>query len=135
MTDDKIVAVLKEWSERGMTFGNIGMPEFARNILSLIDRKNAEIEALYKILKRSDEEISELNGKLAKRQNLEESFSKTMRGFDKRLAKTVRLERDKTIKEFAERLKKIVQFTDDTYECWEIEGYIDDLVKEMTEVK
>lgn len=39
------------------------------------------------------------------------------------------------IKEFAERLKEIVQFADDTYECWEIEGYIDDLVKEMTEAK
>ena len=35
------------------------------------------------------------------------------------------------IKEFAERLKEIVKFTDDTYECWEIEGYIDNLVKEM----
>lgn len=35
------------------------------------------------------------------------------------------------IKEFAERLKEIVKFTDDTYECWEIEGYIDNLLKEM----
>ena len=35
------------------------------------------------------------------------------------------------VKEFAARLKEIVKFTDDTYECWEIEGYIDNLVKEM----
>lgn len=34
------------------------------------------------------------------------------------------------VKEFAERLKEIVKFTDDTYECWEIEGYIDNLLKE-----
>lgn len=34
------------------------------------------------------------------------------------------------VKDFAERLKEIVKFTDDTYECWEIEGYIDNLVKE-----
>lgn len=37
------------------------------------------------------------------------------------------------IKEFAERLKEIVKFTDDTYECWEIEGYIDNLLKEMVD--
>lgn len=39
--------------------------------------------------------------------------------------------KSEAIKEFAERLKEIVKFTDDTYECWEIEGYIDNLVKEM----
>lgn len=39
--------------------------------------------------------------------------------------------KSEAIKEFAVRLKEIVKFTDDTYECWEIEGYIDNLVKEM----
>ena len=39
--------------------------------------------------------------------------------------------KSEAINEFAERLKEIVKFTDDTYECWEIEGYIDNLVKEM----
>ena len=39
--------------------------------------------------------------------------------------------KSEAVKEFAERLKEIVKFTDDTYECWEIEGYIDNLVKEM----
>ena len=39
--------------------------------------------------------------------------------------------KSEAIKEFAEKLKEIVKFTDDTYECWEIEGYIDNLVKEM----
>lgn len=38
--------------------------------------------------------------------------------------------KSEAIKEFAEKLKEIVKFTDDTYECWEIEGYIDNLVKE-----
>ena len=38
--------------------------------------------------------------------------------------------KSEAIKEFAERLKEIVKFTDDTYECWEIEGYIDNLLKE-----
>ena len=38
--------------------------------------------------------------------------------------------KSEAVKEFAERLKEIVKFTDDTYECWEIEGYIDNLVKE-----
>ena len=38
--------------------------------------------------------------------------------------------KSEAVKEFAERLKEIVKFTDDTYECWEIEGYIDSLVKE-----
>lgn len=41
--------------------------------------------------------------------------------------------RQDTANEFANKLKEIIQFTDDNYECWEIEGYIDDLVKEMTE--
>ena len=39
--------------------------------------------------------------------------------------------KSEAIKEFAEGLKEIVKFTDDTYECWEIEGYINSLVKEM----
>lgn len=106
MTDDKIIKALEEYSERGITFCNVSMPEFARHILALIERQKAEIEALYEIQRCSDKEIGELNGELAKRRNLEESFSKTMREFDKRLAKTVKLERAEAIKAFVERLRR-----------------------------
>lgn len=50
MTDNEIIKALKDWSERGMTFCNVGMPEFARNILDLINRQKEEIERLEKRL-------------------------------------------------------------------------------------
>ena len=50
---------------------------------------------------------------------------------NERLLQKLQQAKSEAIKEFAERLKEIVKFTDDTYECWEIEGYIDNLVKEM----
>lgn len=46
MTDNEIIKALQEWSERGMTFCNMGMPEFARNILDLINRQKAKIDDL-----------------------------------------------------------------------------------------
>lgn len=110
--------------------------EIAKNALDLINRQKAEIDVLYKICKKSDEEISELNSELAKRQSLEESFSKTMKQFDKRLAKTVRLERAEAIKEFAERLKATYPSREDercTLDmCYSLD-VIDNLVEEMTE--
>lgn len=72
-------------------------------ILDLIYRQRAEIERLKDLVRVKKEDLS-------KYENLIKS---------------------ETVREFAERLKEIVKFTDDTYECWEIEGYIDDLVKEM----
>lgn len=36
------------------------------------------------------------------------------------------------IKEFAEKLKDIFVTIDGTFECWEVEEHIDNLVKEMT---
>ena len=53
----------------------------------------------------------------------------------KMLENDMQTAKSEAIKEFAERLKEILQFTDDSYECWEIEGYINDLVKEMTVVQ
>lgn len=44
MTDNQIIKALQEWSERGMAFCNIGMPEFARLILNLINRQKEEIK-------------------------------------------------------------------------------------------
>ncbi len=135
MTDDKIIKTLEEWSERGMTFCNIGMPEFARNILALIDRQKAEIEGLYKINKSSEEEIHELRTELLKRQNLEESFCRTINQFDKRLAKTVKAERAEAIKEFAERLKDEWAEEDLYTPDVDFDDFVDNLAKEMTEGK
>ena len=55
MTDNEIIKALEEWSERGMTFCNVGMSEFARNILGLINRQKAEIERLNSCVKSEDE--------------------------------------------------------------------------------
>lgn len=132
MTDDKIIKALEEYSERGITFCNVGMPEFARHILALIERQKAEIEALYEIQRCSDKEIGELNGELAKRRNLEESFSKTMREFDKRLAKTVKLERAEAIKAFAERLSRNTCRTGSGHDMVDM-IFVNNLAREMTE--
>lgn len=43
--------------------------------------------------------------------------------------------RNEAIKDFAEKLKDIFVTIDGTFECWEIEEHIDNLVKEMTEVE
>jgi hypothetical protein len=51
MTDNEIIKALKELSERGMTFCNVSMGEFARNILALINRKDAQILELQGNLK------------------------------------------------------------------------------------
>lgn len=75
-----------------------------KEILDLINRQKAEVEALYEINAKSDEEISELRKELLKRQNLEESFINSTKQFDKRLEKTVKLERAEAIKEFAKML-------------------------------
>ena len=48
MTEIEITKALTEWSERAFTFCNVGMPEFARHILGLINCKQAEIERLEK---------------------------------------------------------------------------------------
>lgn len=99
----------------------------------------AELSALYKIINKQDDEISELNRKVASRENLEESFSKTIRQFDKRLEKTVKSERRKAIKEFAERLKEMIYTHADRVDVdgvvllTRIDNNIDNIVKEMTE--
>lgn len=105
-----------------------------------VEQLKAVNEALWKINKQSEEEIYELRTELLKRQNLEESFCKTTKQFDKRLAKTVKLERTKAIKEFAAKL--IVKLDNEALTEFEIyDGYdiedtklvIDNLVKEMTD--
>lgn len=99
-----------------------------------VEKIKAENEALWKINKQSEEEIHELRTELLKRQSLEESFCKTTKQFDKRLEKTVKLERAEAIKELAERLKKyrtIDNLSLDGKEFVYIED-VENLVKEMT---
>lgn len=110
--------------------------------LDLIKRQKAELTAVYKIMAKQDEEISDLNKKVASRENLEESFQKTTGEFDKRLEKTVKAEHREAIKEFAKRLKKYFNKYSGAY--WPFKGEpkhipediipdIDKIVKEMTE--
>jgi Lar family restriction alleviation protein len=49
------------------------------------------------------------------------------------LVKALAEERSEAIKEFVERLKDVFTTIDGTFECWEVEEHIDNLVKEMTE--
>lgn len=110
MTDEKIIKALEEWSERGMTFCNMGMPEFARNILDLINRQRAEIEKYKKYYETMDAEL--------------DSFRKDQAEV-KFLKNRIRAE---AIKEFAGRL---ISMCDKPHWCvWMSE--IEDLVEEMT---
>ena len=99
-----------------------------------IGRLNGENKAFGEIIKKQDDEISVLRKDLLKREDLEKSFSKTVKQFDKKLAKTVKLERAEVVKEFAERLKDFDVDTHYSYASivYELsEEDIDNLVKEM----
>ena len=112
-----------------------------KEILELIDIINslkAEIEKLEKentvfgeIIKKQDDEISALRKDLLKRENLEESFSKSVKQFDKRLEKTVKLERAEAIKEFAGIIKN--KWFDNRYDSPDVDfdDFISNLLKEM----
>lgn len=101
------------------------------DIIDLIKRQKAEIEALYQINAKSEKEIYELRKRLLSRENLEESFNRSVRAFDKRLEKTVKLERAAVYKEFAERLKH--SFFDNGYESPDVafDYFVDEILKEM----
>lgn len=49
----------------------------------------------------------------------------------KEVCKSHQIDRNKAIKEFAEKLKDVFVTIDGTFECWEVEEHIDDLVNEM----
>lgn len=106
--------------------------------LDLINRRKAEIEKLEKentvfgeIIKKQDNEISALRKDLLKRENLEESFSKSVKQFDKRLEKTVKLERAEAIKEFAGIIKN--KRYDNRYDSPDVDfdDFISNLLKKM----
>lgn len=68
-------------------YGSNCLHELLNDSIKLSNRQKAELSAVYKIMGKQDEEISELNRKVASRENLEESFLKTTKEFDKRLKK------------------------------------------------
>ena len=114
-------------------------PNF-QEAIDLINRQKAEIEKLEKentvfgeIIKKQDDEISASRKDLLKRENLEESFSKSVKQFDKRLEKTVKLERAEAVKEFAEKLKNEINIrtTYSREQDKNVMRMIDNLVKEM----
>ena len=90
--------------------------ELAIKSLDLINRQQAENERLEKentvfgeIIKKQDDEISALRKDLLKRENLEESYSKSVKQFDKRLEKTVKLERAEAVKECLAKVKNYIK--------------------------
>lgn len=144
-TDEEVVKALEDYIKENEFeyFHSNMMGEYPliRKSIDLIKRQKAELSALYKIMNKQDEEISELNKKVASRENLEESFLKTTTEFDKKLEKQVKLERREAIKEFAERLKEIIYTHENRVDVdgiillTRIDNSIDNLVKEMTEVQ
>ena len=117
MTDNEIIKALECCSEPYNICAECPMPNhikddcrcgehLANYALDLINRQQEEIERLQ----------NTINDILDRKPILVERAEKYAKS--------------EAIKEFAEKLKEIVKFTDDTYECWEIEGYIDNLVKE-----
>lgn len=70
-----------------------------------IERKEKEVEAFARWNIEYQTETYELRKSLLSRENLEESFSKSVKQFDKRLEKTVKLERAEAVKECIEKIK------------------------------
>ena len=112
--------------------------ELHRYALDLINRQKEEIEALYQINAKSEKEIYEIRKELLGKENLEESFKRSVRDFDKRLEKTVKLERVYAYKEFAEKLEEKLcdcrTVSDGEYcgfDCGDTHECIDVLLEEM----
>ena len=99
-----------------------------------IEWLNGENKAFGEIIKKQDDEIRALRKDLLKREDLEKNFSKEVKQFEKKLAKTVKLERAEAIKEFVERLKEEYRGFDETHHqifYSSLVACIDNLVKEM----
>ena len=132
LTDEEIIKRLEKCVKRGNRNYDTDI------VLDLINRQKEEIEALYRINAESEKEIYEIRKELLGKENLEESFKRSVRNFDKRLEKTVKLERVYAYKEFAEKLKEKIGdchiVSDGEYcgfDCGDIHKYIDNLLKEM----
>lgn len=134
MTDEKNIKALEDYIKENEFeyFHSNMMGEYPliKKSLDIINCQKAEIEALYQINAKSEKEIYELRKELLSKENLEESFKKSVKDFDKRLEKTVKLERAAAYKKFAERLKENATTKFDWNEYIDIEE-IDNLLKEM----
>ena len=140
MTDNEIIKALE--CLRGNAFDCGKCPycscypapceqQVAKDALSLINRQKEEIEALYRINAESEKEIYEIRKELLGKENLEESFKRSVRDFDKRLEKTVKLERVYAYKEFAGIIKD--KWFDNRYDSPDVDfdDFISNLLKEM----
>ena len=133
LTDEEIIMRLERCVSRGNRNYDTDI------VLDLINRQKEEIEALYRINAESEKEIYEIRKELLGKENLEESFKRSVRDFDKRLEKTVKLERVYAYKEFAKRLKNKIKtecnpYGKPTYDydtSISIMNYMDNLLKEM----
>lgn len=110
MTDEKNIKALEDYIKENEFeyFHSNMMGEYPliKKSLDIINRQKAEIEALYQINAKSEKEIYELRKELLNKENLEESFKKSVKDFDKKLEKTVKLERAAAYKRFANKLKE-----------------------------
>ena len=111
----EVIAATRNCDEckiRNCKWGTCNCSQITANAaLDLINRQKEEIEALYQINTKSEKEIYEIRKELLGKENLEESFKRSVRDFDKRLEKTVKLERVYAYKKFAEELKHILRNT------------------------
>lgn len=137
LTNEEIIKALEDYIKENEFeyFHSNMMGEYPliKKSLDIMNRQKAEIEALYQINAKSEKEIYELRKELLSKENLEESFKKSVKDFDKRLEKTVKLERIAAYKRFAERLHNKAQIADnfDSYNMVVGIGFIDTLLKEM----
>lgn len=110
MTDEKNIKALKDYIKENefeyFHSNMLGEYPLIKKSLDIINRQKAEIKALYQINAKSEKEIYELRKELLSKENLEESFKKSVKDFDKRLEKTVKLERAAAYKRFANKLKE-----------------------------
>lgn len=110
MTDEKNIKALEDYIKENEFeyFHSNMMGEYPliKKSLDIINRQKAEIEALYQINAKSEKEIYELRKELLSKENLEESFKKSVKDFDKKLEKTVKLERAAAYKRFADKLEE-----------------------------
>jgi hypothetical protein len=110
MTDEKNIKALEDYIKENEFeyFHSNMMGEYPliKKSLDIINRQKAEIEALYQINTKSEKEIYELRKELLSKENLEESFKKAVKDCDKRLEKTVKLERAAAYKRFADKLEE-----------------------------
>ena len=125
ITDEEIIMRLERCVSRGNRNYDTDI------VLDLIRRQKEEIEALYRINAESEKEIYEIRKELLGKENLEESFKRSVRDFDKRLENTVKLERVYAYKEFAGIIKDT--WFDNRYDSPDVDfdDFISNLLKEM----